>query len=73
MKGKINSDGVLEICRSKEFTEQSCIRFNDNELACGDECPAFREPVKGEGFTTKITLCRDIGDLIFTEFSDERS
>ena len=64
MSAVINNQGVLEIERAGELTEQICI-YSDNKY-CGDHCPAFGDLQKhtfGDLVRYNLTLCREVGTI----------
>ena len=68
MKGIINEDGVLVICRKEKWVKQLC-PFIAGQFYCGEWCPFFSEPEEKDG-KVYLELCRKT--LIFDEFKDRR-
>ena len=67
-KGKINKNGVLEIKRAGNMTQQECQK--GGRCFCGDSCSLFREPSEEHGVTA-VALCEGV-IWFFNEFVDER-
>lgn len=72
MRGKINSDGFLEILCGVEYKRQIC-PLDPDCGKCGDWCPLFSEPRGFPGYsTTCVDICND-KILEFDEFLDNRN
>jgi len=78
MKGKINSNGGLEIYRKNLYKHQYCPFIIELQSSCGDWCPQFGEP-KDSMFLTdnenvlriQVVICHG-RILTFNKFEDER-
>ena len=67
MKGKIDKDGNLLIWRKVKY-KAACCPYCD--IACGDWCSQFSEPILENKESTAIITCHFV--LEFEKFEDER-
>ena len=71
LKGLRDEDGHFYIQRGTELVEQLCRNDGTGKNACGDFCPAFREPVDHKNGKIIVKICDGI-TWVFDEFIDNR-